>query len=83
VKRLTGRELIIYIMQNGLEDEVVIKNGILVSLINKEEVAVKFGVGVATVEAWYTLNMIEGYRINGSLYFRKDIDDPRKTNKER
>lgn len=80
---MTGRELIIYIMKNGLEDEVVIKNGVFVGFIGEGEVAIKFGVGVSTVRTWYALNMIEGHNINGHLYFRKDITDPRKTNEER
>lgn len=80
---MTGRELIIYIMQNGLEDEDVIKNGVFVGLVGEEEVAARFGVGVETIKAWYTLGMIEAHRINDYLYFRKDITDPRKTNEER
>ena len=48
---MTGKELIIYILQNNLEDEIVIKDGIFVWLMNEEEAAAKFDVGVATVKA--------------------------------
>lgn len=80
---MTGRELIIYIMKNGLEDEEVIKNGVFVGLIGEDEVATRFGVGVNTIKAWHALGRIEGHRINGYLRFRKDVTDPRKTNEER
>jgi transposase len=70
-------------MQNGLEDEEVIKNGVFVGLISEDELASKFGVGVHTVKTWVALGKIEGHRINGYLRFRKDTTDPRKTNEER
>ena len=43
---MTGRDLIIYILQNDLEGEVVLKDGIFVGLVSDEEVAARFGVGV-------------------------------------
>ena len=49
---MTGKELILYILQNNLENEVVIKDGVFVWLMNEEEAAAKFGVGVATIKAW-------------------------------
>lgn len=80
---MTGRELIIYIMSNGLEDKEVIKDGVFVGLISEDEVAVKFGVGVGTVRAWAMLGRISGTWINGRLYFLSNVTDPRKTNEER
>lgn len=49
---MTGKELILYILQNNLENEVVIKNGLLISVLSDEEAAIKFNVGIATVRAW-------------------------------
>lgn len=80
---MTGRELVIYIMSNCLEDEEVIKDGVFVGLISEDEVAVKFGVGVGTVRAWATLGRISGTWIHDRLYFLDNITDPRKTNEER
>ena len=50
--RVTGRELIIYILQNNLENEVVLKNGLFIELLNEQEAAVRFNVGIATIKAW-------------------------------
>ena len=75
---MTGRELIIYILQNNLEDEEVITNGKIPSLITVEEVAAKFDVGYFTVMAWYMQNMIPTIQIGGKLFFMHDVEDPRK-----
>lgn len=75
---MTGRELIIYILDNNLEDEVVLKDNSVVGLMNEEETAARFGVGVATVKAWYTCGMIKGTKIGDSIFFLKTITDPRK-----
>lgn len=75
---MTGKELIVYILQNDLENEVVIKDGIFVWLMNEEEAAVKFCVGVAQVKAWYMCGMLSGTKIGDHLYFLRNCNDPRK-----
>ena len=75
---MTGKELIIYILQNDLENEIVIKDGIFVWLMNEEEAAVKFGVGVSTIKAWYICGMLDGAKIGDHLYFLRNTNDPRK-----
>lgn len=74
---MTGKELILYILQNNLEDTIVLDNGFFVSFMTEEEAAVKFGVGTATIRAWYACKMLKGTQIGDSLYFRKDVADPR------
>lgn len=76
---MTGKELIIYILQNNLENEVVIKDGIFVWLMDEEEAAVKFGVGISTIKAWHACGMLSGTKINDHLYFLRNASDPRKT----
>lgn len=76
---MTGKELIIYILQNNLENEVVVKDGIFVWLMNEEEAAVKFGVGISTIKAWHACGMLSGTKINDHLYFLRNASDPRKT----
>ena len=78
---MTGRDLIIYIMQNNLEDEVVIKDGIFVWLMNEEEAAVKFNVGIETVKAWYVCGQLSGTKIGDHIYFLRNVSDPRKDDK--
>ena len=75
---MTGRDLIIYIMQNNLEDEVVLKDGFFVGFMDENEAAAKFGVGVETVRVWYSLRMLDGIRVGKKLYFFKNTPDPRK-----
>lgn len=75
---MTGRELIIYILDNNLEDEVVLKDNSIVGLMNEEETAARFGVGVQTVKAWYTCGIVKGTKIGDSIFFLKTITDPRK-----
>lgn len=75
---MTGRDLIMYILQNNLENEIVIKDGIFIWLMTEEEAAVKFGVGVSTVKAWYVCGMLDGTKIRDRLYFLRNVSDPRK-----
>lgn len=75
---MTGRDLIIYIMQNNLEDEVVLKDGFFVGFMNESEAAAKFGVGVETIRVWYSLRMLDGIKVGEKLYFLKNVPDPRK-----
>ena len=75
---MTGKDLILYILQNGLEDVVVVKDGIFIGFMNEEETAVKFNVGVATIKAWYTCGMLDGAKIGDHLYFLRNVSDPRK-----
>lgn len=79
---MTGKELIIYILENDLENEVVFANGIPTCMMTAQEAAEKFEVGVSTVQAWYQLGMLPGFALGDVLYFRKDVADPRiKNNK--
>lgn len=76
---MTGKELILYILQNNLENTIVLEDCLFVGFMTEAEAATKFGVGVATIRAWYQCKWINGTRIGDSLYFRKDIADPRIT----
>jgi hypothetical protein len=76
---MTGKELILYILQNNLEDVVVLDGCLFMGFMTEDEVAVKFNVGVETVRAWYQCRWLEGSKIGDSLYFRKDVADPRTT----
>lgn len=75
---MTGRDLIIYIMQNNLEDEVVLEDGFFVGFMDEDEAAAKFGVGTFTIMAWYSIGALDGIRVGEKLYFLKNTPDPRK-----
>lgn len=70
--QITGRDLIVLILENRLENEVIF------TLLTEEELAVRFEVGVATIKTWAMLGMIQGWNIGDSLYFLKDTPDPRR-----
>lgn len=73
---MTGKELILYILQNNLEDTVVLNGGVFIGFMTEEEAAVKFNVGVSTIRAWYYCGWIKGTQIGDSLYFLKDVAGP-------
>lgn len=73
---MTGRELIIYILQNNLEDKDVFENNIFVGFMNEEEAAVKFKVGLATIKTWYELGLLKGIKIRNATIFEKTTENP-------
>lgn len=70
---MTGRELIVFLMHNKLEDKVKFE------LMSETEAAAKFDVGVATIRYWYDYGYVAGgLDVDGTLYLFKDTLDPRK-----
>ena len=65
---MTGRDLIIYILENGLEDEPVFKDGKFIGFITTGEAAVKCNVGIATILAWIKENKMNGVYVSEGLY---------------
>lgn len=74
---MTGRDLIVYILKNHLEDELIFENGTFIGLMNENQMANKFGVGAATIRVWYFQGKIDGYLIGDSIFFPTDTKDPR------
>lgn len=69
--------MIVYILENNLEDEEIFKDGKLNDFLTLEETAAKLNVGTATMLLWYMTGQIKGFEFSGKLYFPKDIKDPR------
>lgn len=67
---MTGRELIIYILENNLENEEIFSGDTvnLPGLLTLEEATVKMNTGISTVRTLYTLGKIEGCQIGGQIY---------------
>lgn len=65
---MTGRDLIVYILENHLEDEPVFKDGTFVGFISEGEFASKLEVGTQTVRTWVDLNIVNGMYIGDKLY---------------
>lgn len=77
---MTGRELIIYILENGLEDELVFDDNRvgreLLGFMTAMDVARKFGVGLATVKVWFDLGYLKGFKIGDMYFIPADINNP-------
>ena len=70
---MTGRDLIIYILQNHLEDtEILTDNNHM--FLTVEEAAVKYGTGVAIIKAMVDRNVLKGMKI-GDAYLVLNIDE--------
>ena len=65
---LTGRDLIIYILENGLENEPVVKDGTPIGFLTIDDVAKRLSFGSAAVRARITLGTIESVTIGGRQY---------------
>lgn len=60
---MTGKDLIIYILKNDLEDEPVFKEGTFIGFATMDNVAVKMNVGVGTIYAWMVMGQLDYVRI--------------------
>ena len=65
---MIGRDLIIYILQNNLEDAPVFEDGRFLGFITEQEAAIKFNVGTATIRLWVDLGRIKGIKVGDMLY---------------
>lgn len=73
---LTGRDLIIYILKNNLEDRPIYENRRLLGFITIHEAAAIANVGVNTVFAWLQLGQIKGVVIGGEIFIPADFKSP-------
>lgn len=64
---MTGREFIMYILENHLEDEPIFKNGTLIGYITAEQAAEKKGVGVSTIYTLIMLGQMECVMLDNTL----------------
>lgn len=73
---MTGRDLIIYILENNLEDEPIFKDGRIPGFISLGEAAEKMNVGLATVLALINQNRLNYIVIGNSLYIPSNFESP-------
>lgn len=79
---MTGRDLIVYILQNRLEDEVIYDDrGIMyfdrIGLMTSSELAKRMEVGTETVNVWCKTGCIDCIKIEGSYYIVKNSEKTR------
>lgn len=84
---MTGRELIIYILENGLEDEPIIQDGMIVmknlGYIPLDEAALKLKVGFSTILSLLMRGDITGSKIGERTYILTSSIQPLLDKKER
>lgn len=68
---MTGRDLIIYILQNNLEDEPIVQDGKLIGFMSTAEYALENNMGVASVMAKFKLGLIPGIVLGDRIYIYK------------
>lgn len=73
---MTGRELIIYILENNLENQKVCENGKILGLLTVSEAADKFDVGPATIRIWYEIHKLKGVTIGDEIYILANEERP-------
>lgn len=71
---MTGRELILYILSNKLEDEEVFKDGKLVGFRTIDETAVAWQVGTATIQAWIQQGWLDTIKIGDTIFIPTSPD---------
>ena len=76
MRMMTGRDLIIYIIQNGLENEPVYEDGKILGFMNELEAAVKFNVSTSTIRVWIGLKMLDGVLIGNVWYIPANTKSP-------
>lgn len=73
---MTGRELIVYILSNNLEDEPIFEDGRFIGFMTLEEAAAKMDVGVGTVLVWVTQGKLKHILIGAKIYIPADSERP-------
>ena len=66
---MTGKDLIVYILQNNLENTIIADISVLFpNYYPIEEAAAKLQTGIETVKVLYTLGKVKGLEFNGKLF---------------
>ena len=78
---MTGRELIIYILENHLEEKEVFDSmtGDILGLMTVEQAALKFGVGWATIRVWINEGSLDAIRLGDVIFIPANSKNPKKS----
>ena len=75
INEMTGRDLIVYILESHLEDVELFSDVTKPFLIPLEKAAVELECGMATVMTLLSIGKIKGIRLNGKYYiFSTEIE---------
>lgn len=79
---MTGRDLIVYILDNRLENHLVFENGEFLGFITTNEAAQKCGVEEGIIRVWISKGLIGGgIRINDVVYVPVNFEPPKEKTK--
>lgn len=73
---MTGRELIIFILENNLENVSIFDGDTLPGLMTLDEAAVKWHSGRNTLKALFEMGKIPGVIIDEKIYIHKSVENP-------
>ena len=69
---MTGRELIIFILDHHLEDVVLFEDGRIPGYLTVEEAAIKMSTGVETIKALYKRGALKGFKLGDTIFIKED-----------
>ena len=78
---MTGRDLIVFILENHLEDAVLFTDDHIPGLMSIEEAASKWCTGVHTLKALIKIGKVSGLEIGEKIYISCDHPNPFEVNK--
>ena len=73
---MTGKDFIMYILANKLEDEPLYKDGKLLGFMTAKEAAIKFDVGIFTIHQWISSGLIDCIEIGYEIYIPENAKSP-------
>lgn len=73
---MTGRDLIMFILENRLEDLTIFEDGNIPGYMTIGQAAEKWNVGEATVSAWIEIGKIHTIVVGNEAYIREDTKSP-------
>lgn len=76
-KDFLGRDLIMYILANGLENKPVFEDGRIIGFMTEKEAAIKYGVCCATVRVWIDMGFLKGFKLDNTFLIPVDSDNPK------
>lgn len=71
---MTGKDLIVYILTNNLEDEPVFKDGRFIGFMTATDAAIKANVGIATIYTWVHRGRIPGFILGDHVYIPANFE---------
>lgn len=73
---MTGRDLIMFILENRLEDLTIFEDGNIPGYMTIGQAAEKWNVGEATVSTWIELGKIHAITVGNEDYIRENTKSP-------